>query len=112
MGRELRGGAEHPHLGERELGLHLTQYGQDRGLPACQGFILIHPTVWPQYTNVTDRTDRQDRQDRQRSDGIGRTVLQTAAQKCVTIFVTPVSILAPQWYPRIKVHKILELSVN
>jgi len=25
-------------------------------------FTLIHPTVWPQYTNVTDRTDRQDRQ--------------------------------------------------
>jgi len=24
-------------------------------------FILIHPTVWPQYTNVTDRQDRQDR---------------------------------------------------
>jgi len=23
-------------------------------------FILIHPTVWPQYTNVTSRTDRQD----------------------------------------------------
>jgi len=23
-------------------------------------FILIHPTVWPQYTNVTDRTDRKD----------------------------------------------------
>jgi len=22
-------------------------------------FILIHPTVWPQYTNVRDRTDRQ-----------------------------------------------------
>jgi len=21
-------------------------------------FILIHPTVWPQYTNVTDTTDR------------------------------------------------------
>jgi len=20
--------------------------------------ILFHPTVWPQYTNVTDRTDR------------------------------------------------------
>jgi len=30
-------------------------------------FILIHPTVWPQYTNVTDRhTYRTD--DRQRSD--------------------------------------------
>jgi len=42
-------------------------------------FILIHPTVWPQYTNVTDKTDRQDRQDRhtdrQRSDSIERTVL-------------------------------------
>ena len=25
-------------------------------------FVLIHPTVWSQYTNVTDRTDRQDRQ--------------------------------------------------
>jgi len=23
-------------------------------------FILICATVWPQYTNVTDRTDRQD----------------------------------------------------
>jgi len=41
-------------------------------------FILIHPTVWPQYTNVTDR---QDRTDRQRSDRIGRTVLQTVAKK-------------------------------
>jgi len=36
---------------------------------------LIHPTVWPQYTNVTDR------QDRQRSDGLGQTVLQSVAQK-------------------------------
>jgi len=34
-------------------------------------FILIRQTVWPQYTNVTDRTDRTDRQ---RSDSIGRTV--------------------------------------
>ena len=41
-------------------------------------FILIRPTVWPQYTNVTDR---QDRRDRQWSDSIGRTVLQTVAQK-------------------------------
>jgi len=24
-----------------------------------RSFILIRPTVWPQYTNVTDRTDRQ-----------------------------------------------------
>ena len=41
-------------------------------------FILIHQTVWSQYTNVTERTDRQT--DRQRSDSIGRTVLQTVAQ--------------------------------
>ena len=36
-------------------------------------FILIHPTVWPQYTNVTDRQDI-DKQERQRSDSIGRTI--------------------------------------
>ena len=41
-------------------------------------FILIHPTVWPQCTNVTDR---QDRQTGQWSDSIRRTVLQTVAQK-------------------------------
>jgi len=41
--------------------------------------ILIHPTVWPEYTNVTQR--QTDRQDRQRSDSIGSTVLQTVAQK-------------------------------
>jgi len=35
----------------------------------------MNPTVWPQYTNVTDR------QTGQRSDRIGRTVLQTVAQK-------------------------------
>ena len=40
-------------------------------------FILIRPTVWPQCTNVTHRTDRQ------RTDSIGRTVLQTVAQKLV-----------------------------
>ena len=33
-------------------------------------FILIRPTVWPQYSNVTDRTGQTG----QRSDGIGRTV--------------------------------------
>jgi len=49
-----------------------------------RSFIMIRPTVWPQYTNVTDRqTGQTDRQDRQRYDSIGRTVLQTVAQKCV-----------------------------
>jgi len=38
-------------------------------------FILIHPTVWSQYINVTDRqTDStgKDWTDRQRTDNIGR----------------------------------------
>jgi len=43
---------------------------------------LIHPTVSPQYTNVTDR---QDRQTGQQSDSIGRTVLQTVAQKSLRL---------------------------
>jgi len=47
-------------------------------------FILIHPNVWPQYTNVTDRTDRQDRQ---RSDSIGRTVIETVAPKPLNLQV-------------------------
>ena len=38
-------------------------------------FILIHPTVCPQYTNVSDR------QTGQRSDSTGQTVLQTVVQK-------------------------------
>jgi len=44
-------------------------------------FILIRKTVWPQQANVTDRQDRQTGQTGQRSDSIGRTVLQTVAQK-------------------------------
>jgi len=62
--------------------------------------ILIHPAVWPQCTDVTDRryvtlicaqpfgqsarmlqTGQTDKQHRQRTDSIGRTVLQTVAQK-------------------------------
>jgi len=49
------------------------------------GFILIRPTVWPRHvqcTNVTNRqTDRTGQTDRQRTDSIGRSVLQTVAQK-------------------------------
>jgi len=35
-------------------------------------FILIRPTVWPQYTNVTDRHDRtqRDRQDMRTDNGL------------------------------------------
>ena len=54
------------------MGLHLTQCLRPTSVPSG---ILIHSAVWPQYTNITDI------QDRQRSDSIGRTVLQTVAQK-------------------------------
>jgi len=43
-------------------------------------FIWMRPTVWPQYTNVTNRTGQTDRQ---RSDSVGRTVLETIVQKRV-----------------------------
>jgi len=51
-------------LGEAELGRHLTQYGHAGPRPTyIPSFILIHPTVWPQYTNVTYRqTGQTDRQ--------------------------------------------------
>jgi len=43
-------------------------------------FIVIHRTVWPQYSNVTDRTGHTEQTDRQRSDRLGLSVLQTVAQ--------------------------------
>ena len=49
--------------------------------PTCKpSFILSRPTVWPQYANVTDRRGQTGKTGR-RSDSIGRTVLQTVAQK-------------------------------
>jgi len=30
---------------------------------SVSSLILIHATVWPQYTNVTDTQDRRERQD-------------------------------------------------
>jgi len=73
-GRKLGAGELCPFWGGK-LGPHLTQYSR-RPRPTCMpSFILIHPTVWPQYTNVADR------QTGQRSDIVGRTVLQAVAQK-------------------------------
>ena len=64
MGRKV--GVAVPLFGG-ELGPHLTQW--PTSLPSG---ILIRPTVWPQYANVTDR---QDRQRGQRADSTGRTVI-------------------------------------
>ena len=56
MGRKV--GAVVP-LSVGELGPYLTQCRRGRGLPPYIKWQLIHPTVWPQCTNVTDRQDRQ-----------------------------------------------------
>jgi len=56
--------------------------------PTCMpSFILIRPTILPQYTNVTDRTDRRRGQtDRQLCNSVGQTVLQMVAQKwCILV---------------------------
>jgi len=58
---------------------------------SVSNFILIHPIVWPQYTNIIDR------QDRTTVDSIGRTVLQTVAQKLMCI--TPTVIVNSQHLP-------------
>ena len=66
--------------------------------PTCTpSFVLIHPSVCPQYTNVTDR------QDRQRSDRIGRrrTVLETVAQNHHHLLLQwhgPKGVLPCRWY--------------
>jgi len=49
---------------------------------------IFRPTVWPQYTNVTDRQT-----DRQRSDIIGLIVLQTVAQKLKVVVVVVVVVV-------------------
>jgi len=69
-------------LGEDDLGPPSNTVCPGTRPTGEPSFILIRPTVWPQYTNVTDKTGETDRQtDRQLSDSVGRTVLQTVAQK-------------------------------
>jgi len=63
----LRGGAESP-----------SNTISPGPRPTCvPSGILIHPTVWPQYTNVTDRQDRQDNG----PVAYGKPLLVTFAQK-------------------------------
>jgi len=67
--------------------------------PICvPSFIFIHPTVWPEYTNVTHRHDRTG-QTGQRSDSIGRTVFERPFVKqfvlCYRSVVCPVCLSVP-----------------
>jgi len=73
MGPKLGGCAP---FGEGELRLHLTQCGlvEDH----LDAKFHLHPS---NRLATMDQRYRQDRTDIQRSDSIGRTVLQTVAQK-------------------------------
>jgi len=60
-----------------ELDRYVKQCGLGQGLPSYTKWHL-HPS---NRLATIHQGYRQDRQDRQRSDSIGRTVLQTVAQK-------------------------------
>ena len=48
-----------------------TKWPGPRRMPtSVPSFILIHPTVWPQYTNVSDRTGQTARTDRRENDPV------------------------------------------
>jgi len=74
---EKWGGVAVPLSVHRELGRHLTQCRLGRGHVAARGILikLIYPS------NHLATIDQRYRQTGQRSDSIGRTVLQTVAQK-------------------------------
>ena len=68
-----------------DLGPRLTHCGRSRGLPACQvSSSSIQPFGHNTPTSQTGQTDRQT----VRSDSVGRTVLQTVAQKNFTSVVS------------------------
>jgi len=53
-------------------------------------FILIHPTVWSQYNDVTDRTDREtDRTD----NGVIVVVVVAAAAAASAVVVVEMDII-------------------
>jgi len=64
-----------PFLGG-ELGPHLKIMWHGPRPNSTSSGILIHPTVWQQYTNVTDRNDRETMVQQDRANR-----LQTVAQK-------------------------------
>jgi len=94
MGLKLGGSA--PFLGRGAGSPSNTMWPGPR--PTCMSsFILSHPTIWPQYTNVTDRQDRTG----QRSDSIGRTVLETVAHCSFSVFYWILFTLVHCFYWRI-----------
>jgi len=49
-------------------------------------FILIHPTVWPQYTNITDRQTGQTGQNNG-PIALGEPLYKQSPKKCTTVNV-------------------------
>jgi len=74
MGRKLGGCAP---LGEGELDPHLTQCGQAEAYLRAK----FHLDQSNRLATVHERHRQTGQTDRQRSDSIGRTVLQTVAEK-------------------------------
>ena len=58
MGRKLGGGgcAPPPFLGGAGFPSNNVACAEAYQSTTMLSFMLIHPTVWPQYTNVTDKT--------------------------------------------------------
>jgi len=81
-------------------------------------FILIRETVWPQYTDVTDRQGRPTDRTGQLSDSIELTVLQTVAQKSISIKTKLEAITwlycveCPQYSTRLEALAYLYVSSN
>jgi len=84
MGRKIGGQGSAP-LGEEELGRHLTQCGQGPALPYTAKFHLDPSNRLATIHKCHRQAGQTDRADRQRPDSIGRTVLQTGAQKTVML---------------------------
>jgi len=87
-----------------QLGLHLTQCGQGRGLPACQ---VTSWSIKPFGHNPT--TLQADRTDRQQSDSIGRTVLQMVAQKHTLL---PTHLFHSEWPALFAVSHLHEIILS
>ena len=66
---------------------------RSRSMPS---FVLIYPTVWLQYTNVTDRQDRQERQHRANRFTNGRPKQHFQSSRNVLYMLTVWPWLGPQ----------------
>jgi len=85
------------------MGPHIKVYPGPRPRSVPSG-ILIHPVVWPQYTNVTDREDRQ------RAGSMGRNVTCDARPKChLDKFWSDLKIL---YYYKADLHAIEKCSIE